>query len=429
MLIDHLNQQLHSRAQQGLMRQRRTVLGMHGAQAQLMHGAQAQLMGSAQAQLLDENGAAQIPPATQSALCFASNDYLGLSQHPDIIQALQDGAAQYGAGSGASHLVSGHSLAHAALEAALLDWLHPSVPDAAIMTMGSGYMANMALLTALGHSGDTTLFTDKLNHASLIDAAQLARAHVQRYPHNHTQRLGQLLASSTARIKLIVTDAVFSMDGDTAPLPELLALAEQHDAWLVLDDAHGLGIWGPGGQGTAAHYGLRSQRLIIMGTFGKALGTAGACVLAHRTIINWLVQTARPYIYTTACPPAISHATTTSVALVRSTVGDQRRAQLQANITQWRTGMAHLLAQHPPCGWQLLPSETAIQPLLIGDNQRTAALGQRLLNAGIWVGAIRPPTVPVGPARLRITLSAAHRQLDIQALLDALGRQACRACD
>jgi 8-amino-7-oxononanoate synthase len=246
---------------------------------------------------------------------------------------------------------------------------------------------------------------------------------VQRYPHNRVDRLKALLAESTAPLKIIVTDAVFSMDGDLAPLPELLALAEAHDAWLILDDAHGLGILGTHGEGSLAHFGLQSERLILMGTLGKAMGSSGAFVLAHRTIIEWLVQTARPYIYTTASSPALAHATVASIALVRGDAGRRLREQLHARIAQLRQGLSELLAAHPASGWQLLDSATAIQPVLIGDNHRTAALGQALLARGFWVGAIRPPTVPVGTARLRITLSAAHTEAQVAQLLDALAQE------
>jgi 8-amino-7-oxononanoate synthase len=406
MLLQHLNQQLRERADAGLLRQRHSVLGASAATVRMAAGGQGQ---------------------PRDVLCFASNDYLGLCNHPAVAQALAQGAARYGVGSGASHLVSGHSHAHDALEAALLDWLHPCVPDAAVLSFGSGYMANMALLTALGHSGQTALFTDKLNHASLIDGALLARADVQRYPHNRTDRLADLLARSTAPIKLIATDAVFSMDGDIAPLPDLLTLADQHDAWLLLDDAHGLGVLGPQGQGSAAHLGLCSPRIILMGTLGKAVGTSGAFVLAHRTVVDWLVQTARPYIYTTAASPALAHATLAAIALARGAEGDQRRAQLHARIAQWRTGMADVLARYPHTGWALLPSHTAIQPLQVGCNHATVALGQRLMDAGLWVGAIRPPTVPVGTARLRITLSAHHTADQVAQLLHHMALAAAAA--
>jgi 8-amino-7-oxononanoate synthase len=408
MLIEHLNRQLREREQQGLRRQRRTTDSPCAPQQQVRL-------------------AADTPAAP--LLNFCSNDYLGLASHPVLVAALAEGAARHGVGSGASHLVSGHGAAHDALEAALADWLGAAIPEARALSFGSGYMANQALLTALGADAGTVLFTDKLNHASLIDGALLARAQVQRYPHNRVDRLAALLAESTAPLKIIVTDAVFSMDGDLAPLPELLALAEAHDAWLILDDAHGLGVLGPHGEGSLAHFGpqtgpgLRSERLILMGTLGKAMGTSGAFVLAHRTIIDWLVQTARPYIYTTASSPALAHATVASIALVRGDAGRALRAQLHARIAQLRQGLTELLAAYPASGWQLMDSATAIQPVLIGDNHRTAALGQALLARGLWVGAIRPPTVPVGTARLRITLSAAHTEAQVARLLDALAQE------
>jgi 8-amino-7-oxononanoate synthase len=400
MLLTHLTQRLREREAQGLRRQRRST-ATPGLPLQQVH-------------LVPDEPA-------QALLNFSSNDYLGLANHPTLVAALAEGAGVHGVGSGASHLVSGHGAAHDALEAVLVDWLGGAIPEARCLSFGSGYMANQALLTALGDDTSTVLFTDKLNHASLIDGAQLARAQVQRYPHNRVDRLTALLAESTAPLKLIVTDAVFSMDGDLAPLPELLALAEAHDAWLILDDAHGLGVLGAHGEGSLAHFGLHSERLILMGTLGKAMGTSGAFVLAHRTVIEWLTQTARPYIFTTASSPALAHATVASIALVRSAEGAALRERLHARIAQFRVGMAQLLAQHSACGWQLMDSATAIQPVLIGDNHRTAALGQSLMARGLWVGAIRPPTVPVGTARLRITLSAAHSEAQVAQLLAALG--------
>lgn len=400
MLLTHLTQRLREREAQGLRRQRRST-ATPGLPLQQVH-------------LVPDEPA-------QALLNFSSNDYLGLANHPTLVVALAEGAGAHGVGSGASHLVSGHGAAHDALENALVDWLGAAIPEAGCLSFGSGYMANQALLTALGDETSTVLFTDKLNHASLIDGAQLARAQVQRYPHNRVDRLAALLAESAAPLKLIVTDAVFSMDGDLAPLPELLTLAEAHDAWLILDDAHGLGVLGAHGAGSLEHFGLKSERLILMGTLGKAMGTSGAFVLAHRTVIEWLTQTARPYIFTTASSPALAHATVASIALVRGAEGAALREQLHACIAQFRAGMVQLLAQHPACGWQLMDSATAIQPVLIGDNHRTAALGQALMARGLWVGAIRPPTVPVGTARLRITLSAAHSEAQVAHLLAVLG--------
>jgi len=210
------------------------------------------------------------------------------------------------------------------------------------------------------------------------------------------------------------------MDGDLADLPAMLALAEQYDAWLVVDDAHGFGVLGAQGRGSLAHFGLRSERLIYMGTLGKAVGAGGAFVAAHPTIVEWLVQTARPYIYTTAAPPAIAHAVSASLALIASAEGDQRRAQLQQRVAQLRTGLAALIAAYPAAGWQLADSATGIQPLVVGDNAAAMALSAALDAQGLWVPAIRPPTVPVGTARLRITLSAAHSAADVQRLLDGL---------
>jgi 8-amino-7-oxononanoate synthase len=402
MLLDLLTRRLRERERRGLRRQRRSTVTPCAPVQQVCC-------------LPDE-------PA-RTLLNFCSNDYLGLAAHPVLVQALAEGAARHGVGSGASHLVSGHGRAHDQMEALLVDWLGDAVPEARVLGFGSGYLANLALLTALGDADEAILFTDRLNHASLIDGALLARAQVQRYPHGRLDRLEALLSQTARPLRFIVTDTVFSMDGDLAPLAELLALAERHDAWLVLDDAHGLGVLGPDGRGSLAHLGLRSERFILMGTLGKALGTSGAFVLAHRTVIDWLEQTARPYIFTTASSPAMACATTASIGLVRGEVGQVRRATLNARIAQLRQGLGALLDNRPDCGWRLAASSTAIQPVLIGDNHRTAALGQALMARGLWVGAIRPPTVPEGTARLRITLSAAHAETHVAELLVALERQ------
>ncbi|MEC3769650.1 MULTISPECIES: 8-amino-7-oxononanoate synthase [Cupriavidus] len=352
----------------------------------------------------------------ESLLTFCSNDYLGLASHPQVIAALVEGARRYGAGSGASHLVSGHSLAHAQLEAELARWFAPYIAQARTLYFCTGYMANMAVLTALGAAG-ATLFCESLNHASLIDGARLARADVQRYPHCDTAALEALLAASTSARKLIVTDSVFSMDGNVAPLRQLLALAERYDAWIVVDDAHGFGVLGEQGHGVLEALGLSSERFIYIGTLGKAAGVAGAFVAAHETIIEHLVNTARPYIYTTAAPPAVAHALLASLAIIEGDEGRQRRAQLARCIALLREGLAQLAAI---AGWTLGDSETAVQPLIVGDNGAALALSATLEADGIRVGAIRPPTVPEGTARLRITLSAAHTEADVQRLLDAL---------
>ncbi|MBB3011354.1 8-amino-7-oxononanoate synthase [Cupriavidus alkaliphilus] len=352
----------------------------------------------------------------ESLLTFCSNDYLGLANHPQVVAALVEGAQRYGAGSGASHLVSGHSLAHAHLEAELALWFAPHIAQARTLYFCTGYMANMAVLTALGAAG-ATLFCESLNHASLIDGARLARAEVQRYPHCDTAALEALLAASTSARKLIVTDSVFSMDGNVAPLRQLLALAERYDAWIVVDDAHGFGVLGERGHGVLEALGLSSERFVYIGTLGKAAGVAGAFVAAHETIIEHLVNTARPYIYTTAAPPAVAHALLASLAIIEGDEGRQRRAQLARCIALLRQGLAQLAAI---AGWTLGDSQTAVQPLIVGDNGAALALSATLEADGIRVGAIRPPTVPEGTARLRITLSAAHTEADVRRLLEAL---------
>lgn len=354
--------------------------------------------------------------APASLLTFSSNDYLGLANHPAVIAALAEGAHRYGAGSGASHLVSGHSLAHAQLETELARWFAPHIPQARALYFCTGYMANMAVLTALGTAG-ATLFCESLNHASLIDGARLAKANVERYPHRDVATLATQLAASQSALKLIVTDSVFSMDGDVAPLAELLALAERHDAWIIVDDAHGFGVLGENGRGVLEQLGLCSERFVYIGTLGKAAGVAGAFVAAHETIVEHLINTARPYIYTTAAPPAVAHALLTSLSIIAGDEGRQRRAHLARLIAQLREGLGKLAAE---AGWELGESDTAIQPLIVGDNAASLALSAALEGDGIRVGAIRPPTVPEGTARLRVTLSASHSEADVQRLLDAL---------
>lgn len=345
-------------------------------------------------------------------LAFCSNDYLGLAAHPRIVNALQEGASLYGAGSGASHLISGHSRAHAELEERLAEFVAPQIAEARALYFCTGYMANIAILSALSGSG-ADLFSESLNHASLIDGARLSRANVQVYPHGDLTQLASLLAASTASNKMVVTDSVFSMDGDLADLPQLLALCEQHDAWLVVDDAHGFGVLGEHGRGVLEHYALSSPNLVYMGTLGKAAGVAGAFVAAHKTVIEWLVQRARPYIYTTAAPPAIAHALLTSLDIIEGEEGSERRAHLQTLIAQWRSAMQ-------PKRWQALASDTAIQPVVIGANDEAMKIAAALYEQGYWVPAIRPPTVPVNTARLRVTLSAAHTAAEVTQLVEAL---------
>jgi len=345
-------------------------------------------------------------------LAFCSNDYLGLAAHPLVTTALQEGAARYGVGSGASHLISGHSRAHALLEERLADFVAPHLESARALYFCTGYMANLAVLSALADR-DTALFSESLNHASLIDGARLSRAAVQVYPHGDTDALAALLSASTAAKKIVVTDSVFSMDGDLAPLPALLALCEQHGAWLVVDDAHGFGVLGAHGRGALEHFGLRSPYLIYMGTLGKAAGVGGAFVAAHATVIESLVQRARPYIYTTAAAPALAHALLTSLDIIGGAEGAMRRTHLQALIAQLKDT---LTLQR----WQHLPSATAIQPLIVGTNEDALRAADALYEDGLWVPAIRPPTVPAGTARLRVTLSAAHTAEDVAQLASAL---------
>ncbi len=349
-------------------------------------------------------------------LAFCSNDYLGLAADARVVEALRDGAQRYGAGSGASHLISGHSAAHAALEERLAEFLSPMflprVPSAGALYFSTGYMANLAVLSALAGK-DAEIFSEELNHASLIDGARLARSTLHIYPHRDLARVEALLQQATAKDRVVVTDSVFSMDGDIAPLRELLVLCERYGAWLVVDDAHGFGVLGEQGRGVLEQLAVSSPQLVYIGTLGKAAGVAGAFVAAHPTVIEWLVQRARPYIYTTAAPPAVAHALLTSVAIIDSDEGRQRRARLAQLIARLRERLTFTT-------WSLLPSQTPIQPVIIGDNARTMAAGSALLARGFWVGAIRPPTVPAGSARLRITLSAAHTLAQVDALADAL---------
>ncbi|VTU37216.1 8-amino-7-oxononanoate synthase [Variovorax sp. PBL-H6] len=355
----------------------------------------------------------------RTLLAFGSNDYLGLAAHPALVAAMAEGAARYGAGSGGSHLILGHSRAHAQLEERLAGWMAPHIPEAQSLFFCTGYMANLAVLSALG-GAEAVIFSETLNHASLIDGARLAKARVERYPHCDVQALDAQLARCDAAVKLIVSDAVFSMDGNIAPVAGLLALAERHDAWLVLDDAHGFGVLGARGRGVLEETDLRSERLILVGTLGKAAGVSGAFVAAHRTVIDYLVQRARPYIFTTAAPPAIAHALLASLDLIEGEEGARRRAQLHARIAQLRAGLQRVLPLGG--GARLAESTTAIQPLIVGENARAMQLSAQLDALGLRVGAIRPPTVPVGTARLRIALSASHGEDDVARLVDALGQ-------
>ncbi|HMY48932.1 MAG TPA: 8-amino-7-oxononanoate synthase [Rhodocyclaceae bacterium] len=341
-------------------------------------------------------------------IAFCSNDYLGLASDPALIDAARAGAARWGVGSGAAHLVSGHTAAHDALEARLAAF---TGFDAALC-FTTGYMANIGVMPALVGRGDA-VFADRLNHASLVDGALLSRADLQRYPHGDVDALARQLTASSAPRKLIVSDGVFSMDGDIAPLPRLLELAETHKAWLLVDDAHGFGVLGPQGRGSLAHFGLRSPRLIYMGTLGKAAGVAGAFVAARADVIDWLLNKARSYIFTTGAPPLLADTLLAAVDLIEQ--GDARRAHLSALIQRLRNGLT--LRR-----WHLMPSTTPIQPLVIGDNHEALAVARALDEAGLWVPAIRPPTVPKGSARLRITLSAGHTIEHVDHLVTTLRR-------
>ena len=342
----------------------------------------------------------------RSVLSFCSNDYLGLARDGRLIAALQQGEAQGGVGSGASHLVTGHHQMHDELEQALATF--SDLPAALLFS--TGYMANLGVVTALLGRNDA-IFSDRLNHASLNDAAVLCRAEFKRFGHNDLTALEELLRASRARRKLVAVDAVFSMDGDLAPVPELLALCERYDAWLLLDDAHGFGVLGQGGRGILSHYGIASPRIIYMATLGKAAGVFGAFVAGEAVLVDYLLQKARSYIYTTAVPPALSAAVLAALDVIAA--ADERRLQLQRLRELLR---ARLQLRH----WHLAPSQTAIQPLIVGDNDEALRLSEHLLATGLLVPAIRPPTVPHGTARLRISLSAAHTESDVMRLADAL---------
>jgi len=347
----------------------------------------------------------------QSLLSFCSNDYLGLANHPANIEALVNALPETGLGGAASHLICGHHDAHHRLEERLAAFTQRS----AALFFSTGYMANMGAISALAGRGDT-IFSDRLNHASIIDGCILSRAKVRRYPHSDMAALERMLADASGH-KLVVTDGVFSMDGDIAPLRELAALCKTHDALLVVDDAHGVGVLGPQGRGSVAELGLSEDDVpVLIGTLGKAVGTSGAFVAGPQILMDYLVQKARTYIYTTAMPPAIADATVASLDLIEQ--DDERRAHLRDLIEHFRRGAANL-------GYQLMPSDTPIQPIMVGDNWSALALSKALEEKGLLVTAIRPPTVPEGEARLRVTLSAAHARADVDRLLAGLSD--CRA--
>ena len=386
-LIARLQQQLQGLEERSLIRRRRTV---------------------------DTPCAPRLTVDGRDMLAFCSNDYLGLASHPRIVAALKEGADLYGAGSGASHLISGHSRAHAQLEERLAAFVGANLEQARALYFCTGYMANLAVLTALAAGdADTEIFSEALNHASLIDGTRLARVKTRVYPHADLDALAALLADSQAKTKIVVTDSIFSMDGDLAPLPALLALCEQHGAWLVVDDAHGFGALGENGRGALEHFDLHSPHLVYVGTLGKSAGVGGAFVCAHEAVIETLIQKARPYIFTTAAAPALAHALLASLDIIAGEEGKQRRRHLAALVAQWNEG---LQLQH----WQALPSLSAIQPVIIGDNADMLDIAAQLYQQGLWVGAIRPPTVPAGSARLRVTLSAGHTAQEVAQLINAI---------
>lgn len=347
----------------------------------------------------------------QVLLSFCSNDYLGLANHPRNIDALKSALPDTGLGGAASHLVCGHHDAHHRLEQRLADFTRRS----SALFFSTGYMANVGVISALVGRGDT-VFSDRLNHASIIDGCILSRARVRRYAHGDVAALEAMLADTSGH-KVVVTDGVFSMDGDVAPLKALARVCKAHDALLVVDDAHGIGVLGPQGRGSVLEAGLSEDEVpVLIGTLGKAVGTSGAFVAGPAVLMDYLVQKARTYIYTTAMPPAMAVATCTSLDLIEA--DDQRREHLKDLIVRFREGTQAL-------GYELMPSYTPIQPIMIGGNEEALALSQALEQQGVMVTAIRPPTVPDGLARLRVTLSAAHTREHVDQLLAALA--GCRA--
>jgi 8-amino-7-oxononanoate synthase len=351
---------------------------------------------------------------------FCSNDYLGLANHPDLVNALADGGKKYGVGSGASHLISGHSAAHELLEKKLASFQEKHVTKARALFFSTGYLTNLATITGLARlsqRGDLSIYSAKLNHASLIDGVRLAAAQmdamVNLFDHMQLTSLTDALKKDTKSLKLIVTDGVFSMDGDLAPVKELLQIAEQHDALLLVDDAHGFGVLGKQGHGILEQENIQSDRIIYIGTLGKAAGVSGAFVCAQDSFIEWLVQKGRPYIYSTATPPAIAHTLLKSLEIIESDEGAKRRGQLNQLIKIWQDEMTF-------SEWKKVSSCTPIQPIILGSNASALMAAKLLDEAGYWIPAIRPPTVAPGSARLRITFSANHSADDLRKLITAL---------
>ena len=364
-----------------------------------------------QRRLLDSPQAEHIVANGKPYLSFCSNDYLGLANHPALITAMQAATGDSGVGSGASNLITGHHRYHDELEKKLAKFVN--MPAALLFS--TGYMANIGVLGALAGRGDA-IFADKLNHACLNDGGYYSLAEFKRFAHNDVVALGKLLKSSSAKHKLIAVDAVFSMDGDIAPIPAYLRLCEQYDAYLYVDDAHGFGVLGEHGQGSLSHFQItenmpKSPRIIYMATLGKAAGVAGAFVAGQQVVIDYLIQNARSYVYSTPAPPALSATLLASLILIEK--GDDLRAHLQHLI-------ATLKANLQLKKWHLMPSHTAVQPLIIGSNFAAVELSEHLQKLGFLVPAIRPPTVPINTARLRISLSAAHSENDVMQLAKAI---------
>jgi len=351
---------------------------------------------------------------------FCSNDYLGLANHPELIQALAEGANLYGVGSGASHLISGHNIAHDLLEKKLASFQSKHIPNAGALFFSTGYLANLTAITGLiklAKPGEASIYSANLNHASIIDGVRLAsiqsKASVTLFDHQQLEALTEALKKDTKPLKLIITDGVFSMDGDITPVKALVEIAEQYDALLLVDDAHGFGVLGELGHGILEQFDIRSERIIYIGTLGKAAGVSGAFVCAQAPFIDWLIQKGRPYIYSTATPPAIAHALLKSLAIIESEEGKARRRQLSQLITHWQNEM-HF------SDWEKVASCTPIQPVILGSNANALAAAKLLNEMGYWIPAIRPPTVPAGSARLRITFSANHSIEELKNLIQAL---------
>jgi 8-amino-7-oxononanoate synthase len=351
---------------------------------------------------------------------FCSNDYLGLASHPKLVSAIAEGANLYGVGSGASHLISGHSIAHDLLEKKLATFESKHIPNARALFFSTGYLANMSAITSLTRlagQGEASIYSAKLNHASLIDGVRLAsaqtKAMVTLFDHLNLNSLENGLKQDIRPLKLIVLDGVFSMDGDIAPIEKLLHIAEQYDALLMVDDAHGFGLLGKQGHGILEQSQVHSERIIYIGTLGKAAGVSGAFICAAAPFIEWLIQKGRPYIYSTATPPTIAHTLMTSLDLIEGDEGARRRKQLNQLIEIWRDEMTF-------SSWEKTASSTPIQPVILGSNANALAAAKLLDEAGYWIPAIRPPTVPVGSSRLRITFSANHSVDDLRELMKTL---------